>query len=126
LAAIDTSASMSDEELGEISAALMELARTHTVTVAECDTMIQRVYRYTKPVKDVQGRGGTSFCPPLAGTFLRKTRADLVIYFTDGAGNAPTKAPQVPVIWVLTPGGDPPAKWGQRVWMAPDSVPEYQ
>jgi predicted metal-dependent peptidase len=67
----------------------------------------------------VQGRGGTDFRPALAPEFLRPLRPDLVIYFTDGLGLAPEAAPPFPLIWVLTPGGTPPAPYGRVVRMGP-------
>jgi predicted metal-dependent peptidase len=113
LAVIDTSASLSDALLADICAELSFLAKSYTVTVVECDCIIHRVYRYKKPIPEVAGRGGTSFCPPLERVFLRKTHADAVVYFTDGYGSAPQNPPQVPVLWVLTPDGQAPAPWGE-------------
>ena len=40
-------------------------------------------------------------------------KPDLLIYFTDGFGSAPPKAPPYPVMWVLTKGGKKPAEWGR-------------
>ncbi len=112
LAAIDTSGSMDDEILSEISQELAFLAREREVTVVEFDADIQRTYKYRRPITEVQGRGGTDFCPVLEASFLARERADLVVVFTDGCGPAPEKQPQVPVVWVLTSEDDPPAKWG--------------
>ena len=117
LAIIDTSGSMSDEQLADISNELRLLTREHRVTVVECDAKIQRVYRY-RPITSVAGRGGTDFRPPLEPGFLRKYTGDLALVFTDGAGRAPDSPPQVPVMWVLTPHGKPPAPWGKVVRMA--------
>jgi predicted metal-dependent peptidase len=118
MAVIDTSGSMTDEILAEVSKELTRLARTSVVHVVECDAEIQRTYRYTKPIKKVSGRGGTSFIPPFKNKCLHKIKPDLAIYFTDGCGPAPDKAPEVPVIWVLTPDGTRPAQWGRTVNMA--------
>ena len=65
-----------------------------------------------------KGGGGTNFQPPLERVFLRKHAVDLVIYFTDGWGPAPENRPYLPVIWTLTPGGTPPASWGEVLEMA--------
>lgn len=116
LVVIDTSGSISDVILELIDGELRRLAAHHAVTVVECDAAIHAVYRY-RPVKTVSGRGGTDFRPPLAPDFLRKHRADLVIYFTDGHGPAPDRPPGVPVIWCLVPGGVPPATWGRVISM---------
>lgn len=117
LACIDTSGSLSDPSLADISAELARLGGAAAVTVVECDTVIHRVYPYTKPVTVVMGRGGTDLRPPFAADFLRKHRPNLVLYFTDGCGPAPANPPRMPVIWVLTPGGQMPCKWGRKVQM---------
>ena len=106
-AVIDTSGSLSDAMLADISKELANLARDFHVVVVEADWEVHRVYKYTKPITDVMGRGGTSFIPALKAEVLCKTRAKLVLYFTDGYGPAPSKAPQVSVVWVLTEGGIP-------------------
>ena len=117
LAVIDTSASMSDPELAAISMELTHVSRTCNMWVVECDSAIHNVYRYKRPITQVAGRGGTSFLPPLARSFLMKTQADLVIFFTDGFGPVPQKKPQVKVLWVLTKGGKRPSEWGDVVHM---------
>lgn len=116
LAVIDTSASLSDADLGDISAELGRLARHYAVTVVECDRLIRAVYRY-KPVTSVHGRGGTDLRPALKEGFLRQQKADLVVYFTDGRGKAPEKPPHIRVIWVLTATGKRPCTWGEMVRM---------
>jgi len=117
MAVIDTSGSLTDDLLSEISNELRHMARDRDVVVVECDARIQNVYPYRKPLTEVGGRGGTDFRPPLKHEFVRAQRADLVVYFTDGYGPAPANPPQVPVIWALTPGGERPATWGMAVWM---------
>ncbi len=117
MAAIDTSASLSDRNLADISAELARLARMAVVTVVECDTEIRAVYRYTKPITGVRGRGGTDLKPPFAPAFLRQHKPDLVLYFTDGYGEAPAQPPRMPVVWVLTASGKMPVKWGRKVQM---------
>ena len=85
-------------------------------TVVECDTSIHAVYRY-RPIKKVYGRGGTDLRPPLDPKFLRKHKADLAVYFTDGYGPAPAVRPRIPVIWCLTEGGEKPSTWGEEIRM---------
>ncbi len=116
MAVIDTSGSISDELLELIDGELRRLATNHEVTVVECDAMIHKVAKY-RGLEAVTGRGGTDFCPPLEPDFLRKHRADVVIYFTDGEGPAPEQAPQIPVIWCLVPRGKAPAPWGKMIRM---------
>jgi len=116
MAVIDTSGSMTEEMLSDISSELARMARTHVVTVVECDTQVHDVYSY-RPITSVAGRGGTDFRPPLEQEFLRKHKPDLIIYFTDGYGPAPDKQPRIPVIWCLTEGGRMPAEWGREIRM---------
>jgi predicted metal-dependent peptidase len=60
----------------------------------------------------------------LARAFLRKHRADLVIYFTDGDGPVPRTPPPLPLIWCLTPDGEAPAEWGKIVRMDESTAPQ--
>lgn len=115
MAVIDTSASMSDRVLEELSTELLRLSRTHEVHVVECDSVIHRHYPLRKRIQALCGRGGTSFRPPFRKAFLQKLRPDLVIYLTDGHGDAPERAPSMPVLWLLTTDAAPPASWGRTI-----------
>jgi predicted metal-dependent peptidase len=116
MAVIDTSGSMTDDLLEQADAELAGLSRRSAVVVVECDAAVQRVYPYRK-LGSFLGRGGTDFRPPLEPQFLQRHRPDLIIFFTDGDGPAPTIAPRIPVIWCLTPGGCTPATWGRAIQM---------
>jgi predicted metal-dependent peptidase len=117
MAVIDTSGSISSEILSRIDGELRRLARHHSVLVVQCDAAVHSVEEYRGTLKAVHGRGGTDLRPPFARAFLRKHRPDLVIYFTDGDGPAPTVRPAMPVIWCLTLHGRDPAGWGRVVRM---------
>jgi len=117
LAAVDTSGSLTDAMLADISAELGVMARNFVVTVVECDTVIHAVYRYSEPITAVHGRGGTDLRPPLETGFLRRHGADLVVYFTDGEGPGPETPPAVPVVWCLTENGTNRTGWGREVRM---------
>jgi predicted metal-dependent peptidase len=116
MAVIDTSGSITTALLEMIGAELGRLAKHYDVKVVECDRIIHAVYDYQR-LKCLTGRGGTDFRPPLTKQFLRKHRANLVIYFTDGFGPAPARQPIIPVIWCLVPDGQAPAKWGRVIKM---------
>jgi len=116
MAVIDTSGSITNRLLEMIDGELRRLARSCSVTVVECDAEIHRTYKY-RLLDCVTGRGGTDLRPPLEEPFLREQRADLVIYFTDGEGPAPERAPRVPVIWCLVPRGTRPVPWGRVIQM---------
>lgn len=117
LAAIDTSGSMSEKDLNEISTELDNLRRTHEITLVEFDCEIHDVYRLRGKIKCLHGRGGTDFVPLFDSAFLATHPADLVIVFTDGYGPAPERKPRVPVIWILTANGVVPAKWGRHMFL---------
>ena len=90
--AIDTSGSVSDEEVRQIFDEIFGIIarRKFELTVIECDMEIQRVYQ-VRTVADlpdhVAGRGGTAFTPVIRYINEHKHFRDaLLIYFTDGFG----------------------------------------
>ncbi|MFC1610097.1 VWA-like domain-containing protein [Myxococcota bacterium] len=117
LAVLDTSGSMNDSRiLATIRSEVHVLHSLADILVVECDARVHREYRYTGELVDVVGGGGTSFVEPLTQRFLEQRRADLVLYFTDGAGTAPSRPPPIPVLWCLI--GEfarKPASWGQSL-----------
>ena len=118
IVAIDTSASMLREELSEIARQLLALNSLVKITVAECDTMIQRVYPFEGRLLDVSGRGGTDFCPIFELQFLREHRPDGVIYFTDGYGPYPSP-PDVKTLWILSKINDRfDCPWGEKAYLS--------
>ncbi len=120
VAIIDTSGSITPENLEKIDGELRRLSHWHPVHVVECDCKVHRVFAYRGGLENVKGRGGTDFRPPLEPAFLRPLRPGLVIYFTDGEGEAPQRAPPYPLIWCLVPGGKSPATWGRVIRMGPE------
>lgn len=117
MAVIDTSASMVTALLEIIGAELSRLARDYQVTVVECDAEVLSCYPYRGRIKTVVGRGGTDLRPPFEAQFLARVRPDVIVYFTDGDGPAPSGPPPIPVIWCLTPCGSRPATWGREIHM---------
>ena len=98
--AIDTSASVSDEMIAEIFNEIFEILakRKHDITVIECDSRVQRVYK-AKNAGDiklkVRGRGGTLFEPVINHINKDKYYRDaLLIYFTDGYGESEIPRPR--------------------------------
>jgi predicted metal-dependent peptidase len=49
-----------------------------------------------------------------------RIQPDLLLFFTDGFGNAPKQPPAYPVMWVLTHDGKQPAPWGRVVHFKSD------
>lgn len=98
--AIDTSASVSDEEIAQFFNEIFAIIarRKHEVTVIECDSEVQRVYK-ANSAEDIQmiasGRGGTRFTPAIEYVNgNRYFRDSLFIYFTDGFGESDIPRPR--------------------------------
>lgn len=111
--AIDTSASVEDSDIAlifnEIFAILAK--RKHEITVIECDSKIQRVYRAVNAgdiKKKAAGRGGTLFAPVIEYVNNdRYFRDALLIYFTDGYGEDKIPKPLTyRNIWVVLGNAD--------------------
>jgi len=114
LVAIDTSLSMTPDELSEVARQLAPMSELAQLVIVECDVAIARTYPFRGVVDHVQGRGGTDLRPVFEASFLRALHADGVVYFTDGEGPYPDAAPPVPVLWMLTKPGTFACPWGQR------------
>ena len=106
--AIDTSGSVGDEMISQIFNEIFEILakRKHDITVIECDTEVQRVYK-AKTKDDIKnkvmGRGGTWFSPVIDYVNKDKYFRDaLLIYFTDGFGEYEIPKPRTyRNIWVV-------------------------
>jgi predicted metal-dependent peptidase len=120
LVALDTSLSMTRDELAEIARQLLRVAEHAQVTVAECDTEVARVYAFDGALTDVAGRGGTDLRPVFDAQFLGARKIDGLVYFTDGQGPTPAEAPRIAVLWVLTKSRREvafPCPWGARAML---------
>ena len=111
--AIDTSGSVNDDQIAvifnEIFAILAK--RKHEITVIECDSAVQRVYRVRNAgeiQKKVAGRGGTYFTPVIEFINNDKYFRDaLLIYFTDGFGEDEIPKPKTyRNLWVILDNAD--------------------
>ena len=106
--AIDTSGSVSDEDLKDFLSELKAIKACYkgTMTVMQCDAQIQKTYKLDKykPInKQFKGRGGTSFKPVFEYIRDKKLRTDLLIFFTDLEGDQENcKKPPYRVLWVST------------------------
>lgn len=96
---VDTSGSVSNDELKEFMSELCHMHKTgHQITVVQCDTEINSVEVFN-PKKDweIKGRGGTSF-QPVVDHYNEKDYTAL-IYLTDGEAYAPENCPKN-ALWV--------------------------
>jgi predicted metal-dependent peptidase len=107
LVAIDTSGSVSKDDLKEFLSEIHHIYKTGTqVTVVECDASIGRVYEYkgkTQEAQEVTGRGGTSYDPVLNYLQENRDKYQNLIYLTDGECETSIK-PCKPTLWVHCSG----------------------
>jgi len=114
LVAIDTSGSMSSEQLSDILAHLLQIKKISGTRIwvtwgdTKCEGGPLPIEKVGSGIK-LKGRGGTDLCWPFG--VADRMRVPLLVYFTDGYGPAPQQAQQK-VVWVLTRNGRKPADYG--------------
>jgi predicted metal-dependent peptidase len=103
LVAVDTSGSVSTDELKEFFSEVHHMHKTGSdITVVQCDTAISDIRPYKQSNKiELHGRGGTSFEPVVEYYDANQKKYTCLIYFTDGEAPAPAK-PKGHVLWVLS------------------------
>jgi len=108
LVAVDTSGSVSKEDLKEFLSEITHIWKTGTqVTVVECDASIGRVYEFSGQLEEAQevtGRGGTSYEPVMRYLFDNKDKYQNLIYLTDGECEIEQTQPCKPTLWVHCSG----------------------
>ena len=107
LVAIDTSGSVSNDDLIEFFNEIYHIYKSGTyVDIIECDAKIQRVYEYKgeRNEIEVKGRGGTDFELVMRYLVESKNRYANLIYLTDGECTAPKTQPIKPMLWVHSSG----------------------
>jgi predicted metal-dependent peptidase len=122
LVAIDTSGSVSTEELVEFFGELYHIWKNGAeIFIVECDAAIGNAYYYRgKCPEVVSGRGGTDFNPPFE---YAKTeyKPDAIVYFTDGHCTAPENITNTPLLWMVSSKGIDEDSWdylpGRKVKM---------
>lgn len=141
LVVVDTSGSMGQ---GELKTALQEtngvLMQTGAkVQFMSCDAAVHgigevRNWRDMLPL--LKGGGGTSFCPAFEAIPKCKPKPDVIIFVTDGCGDAPaTPPPGIKVIWLLVGshkqepyfgsyGNRTDNKWGDMIYMEDEVIVE--
>jgi predicted metal-dependent peptidase len=109
LVAIDTSGSVSNEDLLEFFNEIYHIYKSGTyVDIVECDAEIQRVYEYKgeRENLEVKGRGGTDFEPVMKYLMKNKNKYANLIYLTDGCCSSPQTQPIKPMLWVHSSGNN--------------------
>lgn len=117
---IDTSGSMSNRAIEkglDVNISLLKYNPKLEVYVAYADTQVHKYFR-VRSKKDIDftvlGRGGTDFIAPI-NFCLKEIKPDILIYFTDTQGTAPSKAPSIPIIWVTTEENRPYGENGSPI-----------
>ncbi|HEY9809632.1 MAG TPA: VWA-like domain-containing protein [Halomicronema sp.] len=110
--AVDTSGSISDNQMGMFLDEIVGILNAYPHLVCELYYADADIYGpYSLEAKSTiplpKGGGGTSFKP-----FFEKVNANrdwhsdgVCVYLTDGYGDFPDQLPSLPVLWVVTPGG---------------------
>jgi predicted metal-dependent peptidase len=122
LLALDTSGSVTDEELkaflGEVDALKAQVRAS--VTLLACDDKLAEGapwhYEMWQPLalpEGLSGGGGTDFRPVFEWAEEERVSPDLLIFFTDAEGEFPSKPPAYPVYWLVKGKGQVP--WGTRI-----------
>ena len=125
--AIDTSGSTGqylEKFFGDTFKIMRQFGKFH-LTIIQCDARITDVQEFTESSRIptrllAKGGGGTSFKPVFEYMKKKRLVPRVMLYFTDGYGDAPQKAPEYPVIWVLTPKGKKPCNWGDVIQITND------
>ena len=112
LVCVDTSGSINNDYLRCFIGELQGILRAYPHMRCElyyADTQLFGPYpmRANAPIPPPQGGGGTDFRPffeAIRGHAFGWGRS-VAIYLTDGWGSFPERAPKMPTLWVVTPGG---------------------
>jgi len=105
--AIDTSGSMSEDDLKQAIAELEDIRKQFNAQVyfLDCDAGVyqSRWISPYEPLPALQGGGGTDFAPVFSHLIEKRIQPDYCVMFTDGYGNFgddPTQ--KFDVLWVIT------------------------
>jgi predicted metal-dependent peptidase len=122
VAAIDTSGSISDDELREFVSELDALKGQvrAKVTLLACDNHVAaaapwefEAWDTMQLPTDMEGGGGTDFRPVFDWVEHENRSPNMLVYFTDAEGDFPKAPPSYPVIWLVK--GKAAVPWGERV-----------
>ena len=115
--AVDTSASITDEQLGVFASELSALSDICSeVLLLTCDATVHETLRLNDFSShllslSMTGGGGTDFRPVFEKIRATRYHPDALLYMTDGHGTYPDRAPRdYPVLWCVSGEGNPP--WG--------------
>jgi len=120
--AVDTSGSVSSEELGAAQAEIQAIVDTvgpERLYVPYCDTEVSSVDEFEQGeliTLEPTGGGGTDFRPVFDWVEHKGIEPVCLIYLTDLYGTMPSKTPDYPVLWLST-SQKKKAKWGKTIYV---------
>lgn len=124
LVGIDTSGSISDEDLAQFLTEINKLSEIQPVDIQLFDHGLQgkvRPFARKHARYKFDGRGGTEFQSIM--DLAEKKRYQSLILLTDGAAAPPTQPKHVrDILWVLTEGGKKPVPWGRDIQIVPKNA----
>ncbi len=119
--AIDTSGSVSVEELKEMLSeveSIRETFKPEKLTILDCDSKIHNEFKIDKydNILDLQfkGNGGTSFQPVI--DYCDKRSPEVLIYFTDLYADDVEPVGDYPILWICT-SNHTPATIGETIYI---------
>lgn len=112
---VDTSGSVSDEELAQFWAEMDTISSCGAkITVIEADAQVQNVYEFEKgKTPSFKGRGGTYY-----GVAIQKAvelKVDGIVYLGDGDCADTPEDPKKPFLWAFVRGKTKPAEFGKLI-----------
>lgn len=110
--AVDTSGSIDYQQLQMFLSEVQGILNSYPHLQCELYYVDADVYgpyslHSDSPIPKPQGGSGTSFVPffeQVASRWDQQTQA-VCVHLTDGYGTFPAQSPELPVLWVVTPGG---------------------
>lgn len=104
LVGIDTSGSVSSEELEEFFGEIDHIYKTGSdITIIQCDTNIGSIKPYKRGAHlKIVGRGGTDFTPVVDHFNKHVRKYSCLIYLTDGEAPSPRNPPRGRTLWVMS------------------------
>ena len=104
---IDTSGSLEDAQIQGFLAETRAISRAYPQAKAQlyyADAAVYGPYDL-EAATTPQGGGGTDFRPFFEAISDGDLENAVAVYLTDGYGDFPEPAPDLPVLWIVTPGG---------------------
>jgi predicted metal-dependent peptidase len=107
-ACIDTSGSVEDTQMQTFMNELVGISRAYPqakIEVYYADAALYGGFNLESEWLEPKGGGGTDFQPFFKHLETLNFENSVAVYLTDGFGDFPPVQPNLPVLWVVTPGG---------------------